>query len=381
MEKKVGIITIVKVNNYGAELQAYALQKKLNLLGYDAEIIDYLFYKNKAHISERISRPFYPYPIKKRIKEFLEPWYHKIRCLPYWDSKQRREQAFDLFHKRHTRFSATCYRSYSQIYQNSPMYDVYCVGSDQVWNPGCYTNLSPYFVSFAPSGKKRISYASSFGVKVLPQDAQEKYRDLMLQMDAISVREDTGVEIVNELVGRNAVKVADPTLLLSTDNWLEIANYDKVPTDKYVLLYVLKDSDYIKQKALEIGRKHGLKVIRICKEAYKQDKKTDGIIDILDAAPDDFLGLFSKAEIVLTNSFHGTVFSILFRKDFYTVMKRGVENNSRQISLLRTLSVDRIIYEDGGPIESQPIQWEEVHDRLDKFRKDSLNYLIHAIDG
>lgn len=381
MKKKIGIITIVKVNNYGAELQAYALQKKLNLLGYDAEIIDYLFYKNKAHIKEKISRPFYPYPIKKKIKEFLEPWYHKIRCLPYWKNKQKREKAFDLFHKKHTRFSSICYRSYSQLYQNPPIYDVYCVGSDQVWNPGCYTNLNPYFVSFAPRGKKRISYASSFGVKVLPQHAQEKYKDLLLQMDAISVREDAGVDIVNEISGRDAVKVADPTLLLTTDDWLEIANYDKVPTDKYILLYVLKDSDYIKQKALEIGREQGLKVVRICKEAYKQDKKTDGIIDILDAAPDDFLGLFSKAEIVLTNSFHGTVFSIMFRQEFYTVMKRGVENNSRQLSLLKTLNIDRIRYENDGLTEGLPIQWENVHDRLDKFRKDSLNYLINAIDG
>lgn len=381
MKKKIGIITIVKVNNYGAELQAYALQKKLNLLGYDAEIIDYLFYKNKAHIKEKISRPFYPYPFKKKIKEFLEPWYHKIRCLPYWRNKRKREKAFDLFHKKHTRFSSICYRSYSQLYQNPPIYDVYCVGSDQVWNPGCYTNLNPYFVSFAPRGKKRISYASSFGVKVLPQHAQEKYKDLLLQMDAISVREDAGVDIVNEISGRNAVKVADPTLLLTTDDWLEIANYDKVPTDKYILLYVLKDSDYIKQKALEIGREQGLKVVRICKEAYKQDKKTDGIIDILDAAPDDFLGLFSKAEIVLTNSFHGTVFSIMFRKEFYTILNAENNNNTRQINLLETVGVeDRIVYE-GSFVKRNKIDYIDCHNRMNLLIKKSEDYLINAIEN
>lgn len=381
MKKKIGIITIVKVNNYGAELQAYALQKKLNLLGYDAEIIDYLFYKNKAHIKEKISRPFYPYPIKKKIKEFLEPWYHKIRCLPYWKNKRKREKAFDLFHKKHTRFSSICYRSYSQLYQNPPIYDVYCVGSDQVWNPGCYTNLNPYFVSFAPRGKKRICYASSFGVKVLPQHAQEKYKDLLLQMDAISVREDAGVDIVNEISDRDAVKVADPTLLLTTDDWLEIANYDKVPTDKYILLYVLKDSDYIKQKALEIGREQGLKVVRICKEAYKQDKKTDGIIDILDAAPDDFLGLFSKAEIVLTNSFHGTVFSIMFRKEFYTILNAENNNNTRQINLLETVGLeDRIVYE-GSFVKRNKIDYIDCHNRMNILIKKSEDYLINAIEN
>lgn len=379
MKKKIGIITIVKVNNYGAELQAYALQKKLNLLGYDAEIIDYLFYKNKAHIKEKASQPFYPFPFRKRIKELIEPWYNQIRCLPYWKSKLKRDRAFAAFHQKNTRFSPVCYTSYSQIYQNPPEYDVYCVGSDQVWNPGCFTNLSPYFVSFAPKGKKRISYASSFGVKELPASAREKYKELLMQMDTIGVREDTGISIVDELTGRKAVKVADPTLLLTSEEWSAIARYEKVPAEKYILLYVLKDSAYIKQTALEISREKGLKVVRICKEAYKQDKKSDEIVDILDAAPDDFLGLIDKAEIVLTNSFHGTVFSILFRKEFYTVIKHGVDNNSRQLSLLRTLNLDRIRYEGEAFTESQPIQWTVVNDSLDKFKQYSINYLTNAI--
>lgn len=381
MVKKIGIITIVKVNNYGAELQAYALQKKLQLLGYDAEIIDYLFYKNRAHRREKISQPFYPYPFKKRIKEFLEPIYNQIKCLPFYKSKKRRYKSFDAFHEKYTRFSSTSYKSYSQLYQNPPEYEIYCVGSDQVWNPGCYTNLNPYFVSFAPKDKKRISYASSFGVKELPQKAKSKYKELLLQMDAISVREDVGVSLVNKISGKNAVTVADPTLLLNSDDWLKITKYDKVPEDRYVLLYVLKNSNYITEKALEISRKYGLKIVRICKDAYRQDKKSDKIIDILDAAPDDFLGLFKKAEIILTNSFHGTVFSIMFQKNFYTIIRHGVENNSRQLSLLNTLNINRIRYEDDEFTEGMPINWNEVNDNLDKFRQYSLNYLINAIEG
>lgn len=380
MKKRIGIITIVKVNNYGAELQAYALQKKLNLMGHDAEIIDYLFYKNKAHIKEKVSQPFYPFPFRKRIKELIEPWYNRIRCLPYWKSKQKRDRAFDAFHQKNTRFSSVCYTSYSQIYRNPPEYDVYCVGSDQVWNPGCFTNLSPYFVSFAPKGKRRISYASSFGVKELPVSACEKYKELLMQMDAIGVREDTGVNIVDGLIGRIAVKVADPTLLLTAEEWLSIARYEKVPAEKYILLYVLKDSEYIKQIALEISRRKELKVVRICKEAYKQEKKLSGIIDILDAAPDDFLGLIDKAEMILTNSFHGTVFSILFRKEFYTILNPKNDNNTRQISLLRDMGLEERIVFEGEFVEKNRIDYYECSCKLNSLIKKSEAYLIDAIE-
>lgn len=381
MKKRIGIITIVKVNNYGAELQAYALQKKLNLMGYDAEIIDYLFYKNKAYIKEKMSHPFYPYPFRKRIKELIEPWYNQIRCLPFWKIKLKRDRVFDVFHQKNTRFSPICYTSYSQIYRNPPEYDVYCVGSDQVWNPGCFTNLSPYFVSFASKGKKRISYASSFGVKELPTSAREKYKELLMQMDTIGVREDVGVSIVDELTGRKAEKVADPTLLLTTEEWLGVARYEKVPAEKYILLYVLKDSAYIKQTALEIGREKGLKVVRICKDAYKQDKKSDGIIDILDAGPDDFLGLIDKAEIVLTNSFHGTVFSIVFKKDFYTILNAKSDNNTRQISLLRDVGLkERIVFE-GEFVEKNKIDYYECSCNLNSLIEKSEMYLINAIEN
>lgn len=378
--KKIGIITIVKVNNYGAELQAYALQEKLNLLGYHAEIIDYLFYKNKDYKKEHIANPFYAYPLKMRIKEFFEPIYNNIRCIPYWRSKKKRDDAFKAFHEKYTRFSSICYRSYSQLYCAPPQYDVYCVGSDQVWNPRCFTNLNPYFVSFAPKGKKRISYASSFGVQKLPLSVQYKYKKLLIQMDAISVREDVGIKIVNDIAQKKAYKVADPTLLLTIDEWRKLVSYDKVPKEKYVLIYVLNKSNYIKQIALEIAKKYGFKVVRICKDAYKQDFLSEKIINVLDAAPDDFLGLIEKAEIVLTNSFHGTVFSILFKRNFYTIVKRGVENNSRQLSLLKTLNLDRVRYEDDIFLEANPILWEIVDEDLKEFRQSSVNYLIHAID-
>lgn len=379
--KHIGIITIVKVNNYGAELQALALQKKLCLMGFKAEIIDYLFYKNKGHKREKCSMPFYPYPIKKKIKEYILPLYETIKSIPYWRTQKNREKSFIEFHKKNTIFSPQCYHSYSELYKNPPIYDVYCVGSDQVWNPGCFTNLNPYFLSFAPEGKRRISYASSFGVKELPASAKKQYSRLLQGLDSISVREDAGVEIVKVVSGRNATKVVDPTLLLTKTEWKKIAKYDKEPNGKYILLYVLKDSEYIKQTALTLRDKTGLQIVRICKGAFKQDKPSDDIIDIIDAAPDDFLGLIEKAEIVLTNSFHGTVFSILFERDFYTILKRNVENNSRQTSLLNALHIDRIRYEDTEFVSGPDIDYRKCETAINSLKASSEQYLINAIEN
>lgn len=379
--KKIGILTIVKVNNYGAELQALALQRKLCLMGYDAEIIDYLFYKNPLHKKDKTSKPFYQYSLKNKFKEYILPIFEYIKAFPYKKQYKRRAKGFSSFHDKNTKFSPICYHSYSELYNNPPQYDIYCVGSDQVWNPRCYTNLSPYFLSFAPKEAKKISYASSFGVKKLPENAKKQYCKLLQNLNYISVREKDGVNIVKEVSGKEAVNVADPTLLLTKEEWIPIAKYDKVPAKKYILLYVLKDSKYIKKTALILSKKYGLQIVRICKGAFKQDKKSEGIINIIDAAPDDFLGLIEKAEMVLTNSFHGTVFSILFKKDFYTIIKRDVDNNSRQLSLLKTLDIDRIKYEDECFNESTPINWIKTNDLLSKFRQKSIDYLTNAING
>ena len=215
----------------------------------------------------------------------------------------------------------------------------------------------------------------------LPESAKKQYRKLLQGLDSISVREDVGVEIVKNISGRNATKVVDPTLLLTKGEWQTVAKYDKVPEEKYILLYVLKDSEYIKQTALTLRDKTGLQIVRICKGAFKQDKPSDDIIDIIDAAPDDFLGLIEKAEIVLTNSFHGTVFSILFERDFYTILKRNVENNSRQTSLLNALHIDRIRYEDTEFVSGPDIDYRKCETAINSLKASSEQYLINAIEN
>ncbi len=380
--KKVGIITILKVNNYGAELQAFALQRKLNIMGYNAEIIDYLFYKHPQYKRESISSPFYKLPLKKRVKEYLEPIVNKIKSFKNYTAYKSRVAAFDKFHSDNTKFSRECYTSYSKLYDNVPEYDVYCVGSDQVWNPSCYTSLNPYFLTFASSKSNLMSYASSFGVSHIPLDALPHYKKGLSRLKHIAVREKTGIKLIDEICSKLATLVVDPTLLLTRNEWLEVASNAKIPTKPYLLLYVLKDSPFITEYAKKVAKDLGLSVVRLCKEAYVQDSENLGIVNIIDGGPADYLGLFNNASFVLTNSFHGTVFSTIFEKNFLTILPKGKDNNSRQIDLLTMLNLnDRLMYEgDQSDAVSFNIDYKEVNELVETLRNKSIDYLKSSID-
>jgi hypothetical protein len=351
-------------------------------MGYEAEIIDYLFYKHKDYVREACSKPFYSYPFKQKMKEKLFVWAEMVRVLPHWSAYKRRAQGFDDFHEKNTKFSFKQYTCMSELYKNPPIYDVYCVGSDQVWNPGCYTNLDPYFLTFAPKGKKRMSFASSFGVAQIPSDAKPKFIDGLNGLNSIGVREKTGAKLVKELTGRDVPVVVDPTILLSKAEWDKIKDMKKVPHGPYILLYVLTEAPYIIEIAKKLSKEKKMPIYRICKWAMPEDKKDSGIIDIIDADPADFLGLYSEASMVITNAFHGTVFSIIFEKDFYCIIKRGKGDNNRMEDLCSTLGIaERVQYENDFRLISEPTNYQCVTQSLNRLRKESANYIRMSIDG
>ena len=217
--KKIGVITILQVNNYGAELQAFALCHKLNQLGYNTEIINYLFYKNPGFKSTKGSQPFIKLDFKQKMKETLYPYFKKIKSIPYATQKNIRDKKFSDFHTQYNRLTAPI-NTFEKLYKANLDYDVFLVGSDQVWNPNTNTNIEPYFLTFADKSKLKLSYASSFGVSKIPTIYHEKYRDLIGNLDAIGVREKTGVSIVKDITDKNATWVLDPTLLLPIRRYL-----------------------------------------------------------------------------------------------------------------------------------------------------------------
>ncbi|MBV5337713.1 MAG: polysaccharide pyruvyl transferase family protein, partial [Deltaproteobacteria bacterium] len=202
---KIGIITIWQINNYGAELQAFALQRKLNDMGFDCENIDYPFYKNPDHSQCRLSRPVFDLGWKNSLKEKLFPLKQRFLALVHLEEERERQSKFREFHRNHTKHSASRYRSMSALYEATLGYDVFMVGSDQVWNPRCGTSLQPYFLTFAPQGARKISYASSFGVSELPPETISQYAKWLNGFDCISVREKTAVALVERITGRKAM--------------------------------------------------------------------------------------------------------------------------------------------------------------------------------
>lgn len=380
-KKRIGIVTIVKVNNYGAELQAYATQKKMNLLGYDAELIDYLYYRNAGHVSERSSRPFYPYPLKDRLKEWglkgIDVFEHFFRSA----SQKRKEERFNAFHRDFNRFSEVQYRRHSEIFNNPPLYDAYCVGSDQVWNPRCYTNLDAYFLDFAPEGKRRFSYASSFGVSEVPESAREKYAHFLRNIDALSVREQSGVGLAERLSGKKTKLVADPTLLLTHEEWKDVARPIEGLPERYVLVYELHPIPYLMEVAQYVAKKQNIPIVRLCKNA-RSTWKAENVINVADAGPSEFITLFDRACSVVTNSFHGTAFSVNFHKDFYCVLTPTMQNNGRQESLLRRVGLEqRLIYanERKSLSDLQSISYDEVEKQLSGLRNESIQYIKEAV--
>ena len=379
--KKIGIITILKTNNYGAELQAYATQSALRKMGYDAEIIDYLFYKNPLHKQTQRSQPVFNFGLKKRLAEWVYPLITNLKSLGNRHKNDVRVKRFEQFHMENTKLSVV-YKSMDELYDAKLDYDVYMVGSDQVWNPGIYSSLLPYMLTFAPKGKKRVSYASSFGVSQIDASQQWLYKKYLPEFSAIGVREKNAVEMVEDIAGCHATWVLDPTLLLNKEDWEEVASEVRYVTGPYVLLYELTPCPYIKKLAYAMRKEKGLTIVRICKRAAEEDKD-ESIVNVIDAGPAEFVRLFADADMVITNSFHGTAFSINFGKEFYTVTPLHKQNNSRQQSLLELFSIKERLILEGTEIRAitlKPIDYAIVNSTLDKERNKSINFLNSAIN-
>lgn len=378
-KKKIGIITILHVNNYGAELQAFSLQYKLKQMGYDSEIINYLFYKNPKFKSSKKSQPFIKLTLKQKAKEFLYPYYKKINTLPYKKQKDHRDKKFQDFHDEYTDQTKEI-TTIDELYSTSFDYDIYIVGSDQVWNPGTNTNIEPYFLTFAPKDKLKIAFASSFGVDKIDLGYKNKYKSLLNNLDFIGVREQSGVNIVDSLTEKQATLVLDPTFLLDKEEWLSFSTKTELKKP-YLLMYVLTDSDYMTNIAKTIAKEKKLQIVRICKNAFVEDKSAD-VINIIDAGPKEYLGLFSKASFVLTTSFHGTCFSLNFNIPFYTILKKNKVNNSRQIDLLEYLGIgERILFvgDKIKDVKKLDINYSLVNEKLELKKEISINFLKKAL--
>jgi len=320
-----------KVLNYGSVLQAYALQHTLFKMGYDNEIIDYQFPKVM--------------PQKLTIKSTFHSIFIFLRNAIIGFPVEKSRKKFDSFCMENYTMSKLKYNDVS-IQETPPSYDVYMTGSDQVWNPRHVKNDTSFLLSFAPTGMAKVSYASSFACDTLPDEYREIYKKYLNQYDYITVRESTGIKIVEDLTGKEAFLCCDPTLLLNKNEWDNIESKSKLNIkEKYILVYALYYMFDPYPELLDIisnvQNTLGYKVIYLNgrkEDAFRKNSKV-----FKSGGPEDFLYLIKHAEFVITTSFHGTVFSLQYERPLYAIVKEIDSSDSRITSLLRQVGQEKSI--------------------------------------
>lgn len=328
--KTVGILTIHCSTNLGASLQAHALYKKITELNWNPIIIDY--------------RPdkFIDIAERAEIGMSLSSMEHlKMKMFVLGQRLRMRYHLFQQFEMEYYPRKTACYRNFDQINSTPPVLDAYLCGSDQIWNPGHIRYDDTYFLSFTrkiPS--LRFSYAASIGQDKLDDKERNFLVNNIKYIDHISVREDTALSLLQEEIGieREIKQHIDPTMLFPAEYWRSIENApdSKLPK-RYILYYPLQYNSVTDKLISELKQQTGLPCVAVCC-SLKKPRFVDFQVGIY--GPREFLYLIDGAEIVLTNSFHGIVFSLLFGKHLIPYYNSG--RNSRIESLFRTLKLDNM---------------------------------------
>ena len=345
--RKIATITFHWAVNYGAVLQAYALQKYLLLRGVQTQIIDYVPRRSQ------LGRIFFA--IKKRDRLFFK----------------KRKRLRD-FCEQELKMSKKTYRSNRALFDCADHYDAVICGSDQIWNEN-FTNGAEgkptfsYYLNFVGKNTKKIAYAVSFGTTKLAEHTQKNIAPHVKAFDRIAVRENSGKEILKEL-GVNATVTVDPTLLLTSDIYESLfENRNFAPANK-VFSYILHDGQITAQKVCRLVQRHF------------GEKEQDGCELSIDLR--QWLHDLAKSEFVVTNSFHGSVFALIFHRPFVVLPVENSGMNDRIQTLMSAFGLcDRIVTSEAEAqaVLQKPIDWETVDTRLLDLRANSEQYLSEVI--
>lgn len=367
---KVGIITRHSVPNYGSLLQSYATQKTIEDMGFEAEIIDYTRYDERY---KNLVKSLIKW--KKWDKNFITRIIYKLIQTPNYE---RMYKKFQKYRKEILNESKLEYGSLQELKNNPPSADVYCSGSDQIWGKiGVAEYDEAYFLKFINDKSKNcIAYSSSFGKENISPNLRENLKQLLENYSKILVREDTAKSILESLGFDNVEQVLDPTLLLNKEQWTDMANCAKNKYKKYILVYQLHDNKKFDKYAKVFSKKTGLKLLRISPSFY-HIVRSGKLVYLPNQY--EFLSLFKNAEYILTDSFHATVFSIIFNKKFIDILPE--KTSTRIISILKLVGLEERIlnnYEDFSFIDKE-IEFYNCNKIIDEERKKSLRMLKNAI--
>lgn len=369
---KVALLTL-KGFNYGGCLQAYALGHVIEQLWGNNVNYEYLNYERNFYKDSMLW-------LMRKLgygllrKDDIPSWSIK----DFWNivflrKKAEKAEAIVEFEEFWKSIPETQILRRKDIKKIENKYDMFIVGSDQVWNCGQLNLDKTFLLDFVKDGKKKGSYASSIGLKEIPKKYEKAYYECWKQFEYLSCREKSGVKIIKDLTGQDVSWVLDPTLLLKAEQWEEIADRSISKGKSYILLYMLDESEKLFKFAQSFAREQHKELICI----YSKIEKNGSI------GPRQWLGYFWDADFIITNSFHGIAFSINLKKDFYVAIGEKSffkDSSSRITDLLERLNLQkRLLCNLEATSKHSSINYEYVNGQLEEFRLQSIEYLRKMI--
>lgn len=364
---KIKTITTWADYNYGASLQAYALVHYLKSCGHDVEIINYL-----PPYQTRMYDYMWVNPESKASRWLVTRWLYRVAKFAQRMTTLKRKKVFDEFNFHTLPLTNTSYQSFTELVKNPPKADLYIVGSDQVWNVLYDAGRDPsFFLEFVRKGKK-ASYAASFSFLDIDIENKNRIAASLKSFSMIGVREYQGCELLKSMK-INSTWVLDPVFLLSLDEWNELANkkdidYEKKLEEPYLLVYDFEGNKELKLFALQYAHDRGLKIYAITDKyplRYADENfKTVG--------PSDFVKLIACSQAFVSNSFHGTAFSILYHKPVFVFNRHRHKVNSRMESLLSAFELQDCLI-DSNPKREKALMMTFDWDRVELLKQEKLN--------
>lgn len=362
-KKKIGIITFHYAYNYGSVLQAFAMQTYLLEKGYEAKIIDYI-----------MKHDYEQYKIF-RWNTYLQRPQSLIADIFLIHKNLKRMRSFKNFVSNYLSLTnIQCYNCLDLENLNDD-FEVFICGSDQIWNFDCTKGVdAAYFLDFAAKDKLKIAYAPSVAQLSFDYDIANELKKYLSGFNAISVREKSTAKLIEDIIRKKIDVVVDPTLLLKKNDYLLLAA--EIKNNSFLFVYELEENTNILRYARKIAKEKKLQIIYLSNISKKNQFMLHNVINAYGCSPNDFLGYIKNAEYIITNSFHATIFSIVFEKKFCTF--RTKKNFPRIQDLLQEVDLEKRIYNIYLNIY-QDIDYVVVGIKLDQIREKSYIYLFEAL--
>lgn len=367
---KVDFITRHAIPNYGSILQTYATQKILEKLGCDSEVINYIQLEETGGKTIATNCNIQSNNLKSKLKRIA----YLIVQQP---NVTHMHSKFAQFRKKYLKQTDKEYHTIYELKKDLPKADIYCTGSDQVWAKiGAKDYDEAYFLEFVPEGKRCISYAASFGKSKIDEKLEQNLPHLLKKYETILVRENTAEDIIKNKGFNNAKQVLDPTLLLDKDEWNVISEKNKLENKEYILVYQLHHNKQMENYLKELKKHTKLPIYRIHPSIYYGTKP--GKFLYL-PTPGQYISYIKNAKYIVTDSFHGTVFSLIFNKNFVDILPG--ETSTRIESILKLVNQENRIIRDFNKFNwlEENIDYTQINKILKEQREISLNDFKKAI--